>query len=335
LLSCGTYGTSAHAASFDWAQGWREVAHFDGSVPVTAPAYVSGLNAFASPNYARPLGAFDYADSAVTVAVTMGGYTDYFRPVAGVHRIRDMMVANNKHRWSSAPGGPFVATTYFTSGLGGSGFGFPSDGRLYLSFWGGGPVGGCCQLAPGDPGAWGRPFKVYLQVPMESLSVAVAGDGIVERSTDRVLFPSDSLLSVTLTAVPAPGWVFTGWSGDTSGTTNPVVLTMASDRAVTATFEQALGAEDAGSPARSALTDVGPNPSRGTVNIDYAIATATLVRLSVHDLQGRLVARLAEGKCVSGRYRAVWAGADAGPGVYFVRLEAGDVRMSRRLTVTE
>ncbi len=170
---------------------------------------------------------------------------------------------------------------------------------------------------------------------MRSLNVAVVGNGQVTRSNNRTLFPSDSLTSVTLTAVPEAGWIFTGWSGDTSGTTNPIALAMSSDRTVTATFESALGAEAVGFPTRSALTDVSPNPSRGTVRIEYAIASPAQVRLSVHDLQGRLVARLAEGNREAGRYRVAWPGAAAGAGVYFVRLDAGGVRTSRRVTIAE
>lgn len=42
--------------------------------------------------------------------------------------------------------------------------------------------------------------------------------------------------AVTLTAKPTTGWDFVGWSGDISGTTNPVAVTLAKDRSVTAIF---------------------------------------------------------------------------------------------------
>jgi hypothetical protein len=338
LLLAPAAVSPSRAATFDWAQGWREVAHFDGSVPVTATTYLSGLGTFASVNHARPLGFFDYADSAVTVAVTMGSYTDYFRPGAGVHRLRDMMIANIKHLWSNSAGGTFAAPPYFTSGLGGSALGFPADGRFYLTFWGGGPAGGCCQQSPADPGGWGRPFRVYVQVPMESLSVAVVGSGTVERSTARTLFPSDTAQAVTLTAVPASGWAFVGWSGDTTGDANPVTLTMSTDRSVTATFESRLDAGDAAPPARSGITLVTPNPASGAVTVEYAVASAAPVRVSVLDVQGRRVAILADEWLAPGRYRATWTGGGAGgraAGTYFVRLEAGAERASRRVTITD
>jgi len=43
---------------------------------------------------------------------------------------------------------------------------------------------------------------------------------------------------VTLTASADPGWVFGGWGGDASGTTNPLTLTVTGDLSVTATFAQ-------------------------------------------------------------------------------------------------
>jgi uncharacterized repeat protein (TIGR02543 family) len=41
---------------------------------------------------------------------------------------------------------------------------------------------------------------------------------------------------VTLTAVPDPGFVFTGWSGDVSGTNNPTTISMTGHKSVTASF---------------------------------------------------------------------------------------------------
>ena len=47
--------------------------------------------------------------------------------------------------------------------------------------------------------------------------------------------------TVTLTAVPTEGWVFTGWAGDASGSTNPLVVAMTGDKAVTARFSPLRG----------------------------------------------------------------------------------------------
>lgn len=43
---------------------------------------------------------------------------------------------------------------------------------------------------------------------------------------------------VTITAIPADGWTFVGWSGDASGSTNALTVRMDGDRSIEARFEQ-------------------------------------------------------------------------------------------------
>ena len=67
-----------------------------------------------------------------------------------------------------------------------------------------------------------------------TLTVNVAGNGSVLKNPDNTQYsPNDN---VQLTAVPAVGWRFNGWSGDLIGVKNPRNLTMNENRAVTATF---------------------------------------------------------------------------------------------------
>lgn len=68
-----------------------------------------------------------------------------------------------------------------------------------------------------------------------SLTVTVAGQGAV--SPDGGTFGAGA--EVSLSAVPADGWTFSGWSGDLSGAVSPAALVMSGNRAVTATFEPA------------------------------------------------------------------------------------------------
>ncbi|MDB5268627.1 MAG: hypothetical protein JWP58_1667 [Hymenobacter sp.] len=67
-----------------------------------------------------------------------------------------------------------------------------------------------------------------------SLTVAATGSGTVARSPDQPSYASGS--SVSLTASPAAGFAFSGWSGDATGTTNPLTVTMTANKAITATF---------------------------------------------------------------------------------------------------
>jgi hypothetical protein len=86
-----------------------------------------------------------------------------------------------------------------------------------------------------------------------------------------------------------------------------------------------------------ALGHIGPTPSAGLpVRIDYTVAKAAYARVSVVDLQGRLVTVLVEGTLNPGRYQAVWnAKSDVSTGVYFVRYQVAGMSFSRRIVVTD
>ncbi len=76
-----------------------------------------------------------------------------------------------------------------------------------------------------------------------SLSVNIIGSGTVsqvlvessEKNTDY-----DSFSTVRLTALPVSNWIFYGWSGSTTETTNEVDIVMEETKSVTATFEEKL-----------------------------------------------------------------------------------------------
>ena len=79
----------------------------------------------------------------------------------------------------------------------------------------------------------------FTQIPTNfTLTTNIAGQGTVAKSPERAQY--DPGATVTLTATPATGMVFTGWSGDATGTTNPLTVTMDQNRTVNALFTQAM-----------------------------------------------------------------------------------------------
>jgi pectate lyase len=64
------------------------------------------------------------------------------------------------------------------------------------------------------------------------VSASVVGQGQVEPPGGR--FVEDSVVSFT--AVPAPGWIFSEWSGDASGADSPVALTIDRAKSIVAKF---------------------------------------------------------------------------------------------------
>jgi hypothetical protein len=82
---------------------------------------------------------------------------------------------------------------------------------------------------------------------------------------------------------------------------------------------------------------VGPNPFRSNVEIEFALARGGPVDLTVYDVLGREVRRLAHASVLgAGVRRMSWDGLDsrgsrAGSGVYFVRLKTGAGSWTRPL----
>ncbi len=87
-------------------------------------------------------------------------------------------------------------------------------------------------------------------------------------------------------------------------------------------------------PAAVRLAPVSPTPARGAARVRFELVRAASVHLDVHDLQGRLVQRLAVGEgYAAGPHEVSLATAGWAPGVYVLRLAAaGEVR-SQRLVV--
>jgi len=67
-----------------------------------------------------------------------------------------------------------------------------------------------------------------------TLTTSVSGSGSITLSPSGGTYASGTV--VTVTAVPATGYTFTGWSGSLTGTTNPATVTMNANKSVTATF---------------------------------------------------------------------------------------------------
>ncbi|MFH1278316.1 MAG: FG-GAP-like repeat-containing protein [Candidatus Eisenbacteria bacterium] len=82
-----------------------------------------------------------------------------------------------------------------------------------------------------------------------------------------------------------------------------------------------------------------PNPFNPTTTIRFDLAVAGEARLRVYDVGGRLVRTLMdEGRLDPGRHEAAWdgrngAGTETASGVYFYRLEAGDVRITKKMVL--
>jgi len=70
-----------------------------------------------------------------------------------------------------------------------------------------------------------------------SLTINNPENGVITPNSTLPNFVDGTI--VTLTAVPNPGYEFTGWTGDVTGTTNPLNITITKNTTVSATFKKA------------------------------------------------------------------------------------------------
>ena len=71
-------------------------------------------------------------------------------------------------------------------------------------------------------------------IPTYTLATAAVGQGTVSVLPLKAVYLSNEVVSVTVS--PAPGWVFSGWTGDLSGSANPANLVLNANKSVTAIF---------------------------------------------------------------------------------------------------
>jgi hypothetical protein len=86
-------------------------------------------------------------------------------------------------------------------------------------------------------------------------------------------------------------------------------------------------------PERTGLRAVYPNPSRGTVSVDYHLKEAQRVEVRVYDLLGRTIKTLADGQQEAGHHTVRWNAAKVASGVYLVRLKTESMSATQRISV--
>jgi hypothetical protein len=79
-----------------------------------------------------------------------------------------------------------------------------------------------------------KTVTAHFNVNFYTLDINIDGNGDVEKIPDKPFHHYGE--NVTLTAVPDPGWEFSYWSGDLSGTNNPSYIKIYNDTSVTAHF---------------------------------------------------------------------------------------------------
>jgi len=95
-----------------------------------------------------------------------------------------------------------------------------------------------------------------------------------------------------------------------------------------------------GTPAAVLRLASYPNPFNPKTTLSFALPADCRARLAVFDVRGRRLCVLADGPLTAGEHAFTWDGTDdsgrqVAAGVYFARLEAGELAQSRKLVLVE
>jgi uncharacterized repeat protein (TIGR02543 family) len=172
--------------------------------------------------------------------------------------------------------------------------------------------------------------------PPATYSLTVnAANGSVSKTPNQSSYYSGR--SVTLTAAASAGYQFSSWSGDVTGTTNPVTIIMDSNKTVTANF--IISAEPS-VPERTQL-EVYNNALKGAgaqASIKLMLAEPGNATVKIYDSKGKEMLCLFDGYKAAGTYDLIWAGVDsggskAGSGVYMVYFKANGIKQTKKIVV--
>lgn len=131
--------------------------------------------------------------------------------------------------------------------------------------------------------AGNRAFVANFSLNTYTLTVT-AVNGTVTRTPSQTNYNPGTL--VTLTAVPNAGYLFTGWSVDATGSTNPLTISMTSNKNITANFAALPavgigpgainlgGAGDFGILTKTGISTTGITSVIGNIGVSPAAATA-------------------------------------------------------------
>ena len=84
-------------------------------------------------------------------------------------------------------------------------------------------------------------------------------------------------------------------------------------------------------PTEMILLSAYPNPFNPATTIRFSVETHGYASLQIYDVAGRLVETLLNGKLNPREYEVIWNASELPSGVYFYRLEAGEVSRTRKL----
>ena len=140
--------------------------------------------------------------------------------------------------------------------------------------------------------------------------------------------------TVTLTATPTKNYIFSSWSGDLTGNTNPETIVMDEDKEITASFSQVITKLESTDIQSGMSIQVFPNPVDQEINLTIYPIQKCVVDLELFNVTGKRVQSLLNQSVPSGEYTINKSVSDLPPGIYMLQVklrEIGEVQDKTQL----
>ncbi|HEV7620709.1 MAG TPA: T9SS type A sorting domain-containing protein, partial [Flavisolibacter sp.] len=76
-----------------------------------------------------------------------------------------------------------------------------------------------------------------------------------------------------------------------------------------------------------------PNPFHNNTTFNYSMANAGIVRITLFDMNGRIVRTLINGWQSEGTHKLIFDTGNIIPGLYYYRMETGTFRDTKKMTI--
>ncbi|RYY99865.1 MAG: carbohydrate-binding protein [Chitinophagaceae bacterium] len=249
-------------AAGTYTLAWRYANAGSGSA-TTGKVLVNGVTAVASASFPKTSSWTTWTTTSVTVSLASGINTVRLETIASSEfaNIDWIEVTGNSPTAASCTGTPPPVTNYtlstgnsplaggtvsgnpagssFTSGTTVTLTATPAAGYTFTG-WSGSATGTANPITITMDANKTLTANYAAQAPTQySLSVTTSGSGTVSGNPAGGTYTAGTV--VTLTATPASGYSFSGWSGALSGSANPATITMDASKSVSAVFTQNTG----------------------------------------------------------------------------------------------
>lgn len=170
-------------------------------------------------------------------------------------------------------------------------------------------------------------------VDENSGDIYICGVAMGSHLTNLAFFKN---IPFSVKAVPRNGFEFVRWEGASMDTTDTTILTINSNCQLTAVFRPVSETIHPVAATGTDLEDVKtchPGSYGTSINIDYSLASANHVNISLYTISGQKAATLIDSDAGMGKYKKTIYSSHFSSGVYFVKMISGSFRDVKRLVI--